>query len=68
VRLAAAADEGVLTGHRVLICDRVRKWRCAGRQRFADAGIRVVLTLERARNANARAERFVRSIKEECLG
>jgi len=30
-------------------------------------GIRMVLTPERAPNANAYAERFVRSIKEECL-
>jgi len=37
------------------------------RRRFAGAGIRVVLTPERAPNANAYAERFVGSIKEECL-
>jgi transposase InsO family protein len=43
VRLATAADDGVL------------------------AGIRVVLTPACAPNANAYAEQFVRSIKEECL-
>jgi transposase InsO family protein len=57
----------VLIGHRALICDRDRKWSRAVRQRLGDAGIRVVLTPERAPNANAYAERFVRSIKEACL-
>jgi putative transposase len=37
------------------------------RQQCGDAGIRVVLIPARAPNANAYAERFVRSIKEECL-
>ena len=67
VRLVTAADDGALVGHHVLICDRDRKWSRAVRRRFGDAGIRVVLTPERAPNANAYAERFVRSIKEECL-
>jgi transposase InsO family protein len=67
VRLATAADDGVLMGHRVLICDRDRKRSRAVRQRFGAAGIRAVLTPARAPNANAYAERFVRSIKEECL-
>ena len=48
VRLATAADDGMLIGHRVLICDRDRKWSRAVRQRFGDAGIRVILTPERA--------------------
>src|SRR5215470_2689515 len=52
---------------RVLICDRDRKWSREVRRQLGDAGIRVVLTPERAPNANAYAERFVRSIKEECL-
>jgi len=67
VHLVTAADEGVWDGHRVLICDRDRKWSHAVRQQLGDAGIRVVFTPERAPNANAYAERFVRSIKEECL-
>jgi transposase InsO family protein len=65
-RLVTAAN-GVLIRHRVLICNRDRKWSRALRQQFGDAGIRVVLTPERAPNANAYPERFVRSIKEECL-
>jgi transposase InsO family protein len=50
-----------------LICDRDRKWSRDVRRRLRDAGIRVVLIPERAPNANAYAERFARSIKEECL-
>ena len=52
---------------RVLICDRDTKWSAPVRARLEEAGIRVVLTPYRAPNANAFAERFVRSIKEECL-
>jgi transposase InsO family protein len=33
-----------------------------------DAGVAIVLTPQRAANCNAHAERFARSIKEECLG
>jgi len=52
---------------RVLICDRDTKWSAAVRERLQEAGIRVVQTPYRAPNANAHAERFVRSVKEECL-
>ena len=62
-----AADEGLLVQHRVLICDRDTKWSAPVRARLEEAGIRVVLAPYRAPNANAFAERFVRSIKEECL-
>ena len=37
------------------------------RARLGEAGIRVVQTPFQAPNANAYAERFVRSIKDECL-
>src|SRR5262249_5377800 len=50
---------------RVLICDRDAKWSVA--ERLEEAGIRVVRTPYEAPNANAHAERFVRSMKEECL-
>jgi hypothetical protein len=52
---------------RVLICDRDAKWGAVVRARLQDAGLRVIQTPYRAPNANAYAERFVRSIKEECL-
>ncbi len=59
-------DDGVLCGHPVLICDRDMKWSAPVRARLEEAGIRVVQTPCRAPNANAYAERFVRSIKDEC--
>jgi transposase InsO family protein len=66
-RTLSTAEDGRLRDHRVLICDRDRKWSGDVRQLLADAGIRTVCTPVRAPNANAHAERFVRSIKEECL-
>jgi transposase InsO family protein len=66
-RTLTAADLGLLRDHVVLICDRDRKWSAEVRRRLGVAGIRVVRTPERAPNANAYAERFVRSIREECL-
>src|SRR5437870_4494164 len=65
-RTLTAADEGLLVGHRVLICDRDAKWSARVRDRLGEAGLRVVQTPFQAPNANAHAERFVRSIKEEC--
>ena len=67
VRTLTIADAGVLGPPQVLICDRDRKWSRDVRRLLRDAGIRVVMTPVRAPNANAYAERFVRSIKEECL-
>ena len=67
VRTLTAADDGLLVEHRVLICDRDTKWSAPVPARLEEAGIRVVLTPYRAPNANAYAERFVRSIKDEYL-
>ena len=66
-RTLTMAEDGLLCAHRVLICDRDAKWSAAVRQLLSEAGIRVVQTPWRAPNANAHAERFVRSIKQECL-
>ena len=65
-RSMTMSDEGLLRQYRALICDRDRKWSGATRQMIEDAGIHVVQTPYRAPNANAHAERFVRSIKSEC--
>jgi len=66
-RTLTDADDGALRPQSVLICDRDRKWSRPVRQLLVDAGIRVVQTPYQAPNANAHAERFVRSIKSECL-
>jgi transposase InsO family protein len=66
-RTLTAADDEESLRHRVLICDRDTKWSRPVRQLLADAGTRVVQTPFHAPNANAHAERFVRSIKSECL-
>jgi putative transposase len=57
----------VFESQRFLICDRDRKWSTAVEAVFETAGVRLVRTPFRAPNCNAHAERFVRSIKEECL-
>jgi putative transposase len=59
--------DGVLRGDRMLICDRDRKWSTGVERFLATAGIRVIRTPFLAPNCNAHAERFVRSIREECL-
>ena len=66
-RTLTTADDGLLVGHRVLICDRDAKWSAPVRECLREAGVRVVQTPFQAPNANAYAERFVRSIKHECL-
>jgi hypothetical protein len=66
-RTMTATDEGALAGCRVLICDRDQKWSALLRHMLEKSSVRVVQTPFQAPNCNAHAERFVRSIKEECL-
>jgi putative transposase len=61
------ATDGVLEEQRFLIYDRDRKWSAGVRHLLESSGVRVVRTPFHAPNCNAHAERFVRSIQEECL-
>jgi putative transposase len=67
LRQVTGEPSGLLRGGRILLCDRDPKWSRAVEQWLGTAGIRVVRTPPRAPNCNAYAERFVRSVKEECL-
>src|SRR5262249_32230883 len=59
--------DGFLAKHRVLVCDRDTKWTNGFHRIVQGAGVRIVQTPVQAPDANAYAERFVRSIREECL-
>jgi transposase InsO family protein len=63
----ATGETGLLPDGRLLLCDRDPKWSSAVERWLGTAGVRVVRTPPRAPNCNAYAERFVRSVKEECL-
>ena len=59
--------EGFFKGKRYLIHDRDPLYTHEFLSMLADAGIESVKLPPRSPNLNAYAERFVRSIKEECL-
>ena len=59
--------DGFLTGHRFLICDRDSKFSESFRRVLQGACVEVIRTPIQAPNCNAYAERFVLSIKSECL-
>ncbi len=67
MRDLTADIDGAFQESRVLICDRDRKWSPAVERFLASAGVRMIGTPICAPNCNAHAERFVRSVKEECL-
>jgi transposase InsO family protein len=60
-------NDGFLLNSRYLIMDRDTKYTDAFRGYLDRAGVKPVRCPARAPNCNAFAERFVRSIKEECL-
>jgi putative transposase len=61
-------QDGFLTAKRFLIIDRDALFSARFKAILESSGIEVLLTAYRAPNMNAFAERFVRSIKSECLG
>jgi putative transposase len=67
LRQVTSETDGLLREGRILMCDRDPKWSRGAEQLLGVAGVRVVRTPPSAPNCNAHAERFVRSVKEECL-
>ena len=61
------AFNGTLTGKSHLIVDRDRKYSAQFRRLIAECKTAVIRLPPRPPDLNAFAERFVRSIKEECL-
>ena len=59
--------DGFLAEKEILILDRDSKYSSAFRDLLKDAGVEIVRLPPRSPNLNAYAERFVRSIKDECL-
>jgi putative transposase len=60
-------EDGFLRGARFLIHDRDPLFTKEFRRTLAESGVRPVKLPSRSPNLNAYAERFVRSIKSECL-
>jgi transposase InsO family protein len=60
-------QDGFLMAKRFLIIDRDALFSAKFKEILESSGIEILLTAYRAPNMNAFAERFVRSIKSECL-
>jgi len=60
-------ENGFLTGRLFFIIDRDAIFSPRFKSMLSDTGIEILLTAYQAPNMNAYAERFVRSIKWECL-
>ena len=65
--MAQVARNLFLRGKKYFVIDRDSKFTEAFRKTLAGAEVETVLTAVRAPNMNAVAERFVKTIKDECL-
>jgi putative transposase len=61
------AEDGFLNGSRYLIHDRDRLFTKSFRETLGASGVEAVKLPARSPNLNVHAERFVRSVKSECL-
>jgi transposase InsO family protein len=61
------AEEGFLNGTRYILMDRDGKFSEAFRKILKDEGTETVILPARSPNLNAHVERFMRSLKAECL-
>jgi transposase InsO family protein len=61
------SETGALCGKRHLIVDRDTKYSTNFRQALGREGVEVIRLPPRSPNLNAHAERFVRSVRQECL-
>ena len=66
-RNASMEDSGYLNGCRYLLHDRDQKFCREFQETLAAGGVKCTPIPARSPNLNAHAERWVRSIKEECL-
>jgi putative transposase len=66
-RNATDGIDGFLTGKRYMIIDRDSRFTKEFRSILNVSGVKIIRTPPRSPNLNAFAERFVRSIKDECL-
>jgi transposase InsO family protein len=66
-RNLTVAEEGFLHGKRYVLMDRDAQFCEAFRKSLHDAGIESVRLPPRSPNCNAHLERFMRSLKEECV-
>ena len=61
------SDDGFLVGTRYLLMDRDAKFSAAFRSILEGAGVKAVRLPARSPNLNSHLERFMRSLKGECL-
>ena len=66
-RNLTGVDDEFIKGARYLICDRDTKYTRQFRRVFRGYGVKVIRLPPYSPNMNAYAERWVRSIKEDCL-